>query len=742
MLREISTYVNTVLIMQVTMNKNYNNAGFKLSAITTAIALTFSFSFSASAFADSTDSQSNTETIQVLGQSYRNTATKTSLNPEETPQGITVIDAEELEQRNVKSLNQALRYAPGVVTETKGGAVTMYDTFTIRGFNATQSYYDGLLLQSLTGWNLQPQIDPIALQQVEIFKGPSSVLYGSMPPGGMVNMIAKSPQEQSATKLGLATGSRNLVEASIDTTGQFGDSDLSYRFIALARKQDGQVDYTEEERFVIAPSVDWQVTDKTLINFNLYYQNDPAMGMNSSLPASGMIYPNSNGATSSSTFAGDENWSSFEREFLMMGYKINHEISDNWSFLQNFRYTDAELSQKNTYHRASSFDESTGTLARNIYSTDEESKGYVIDNQLSGYVYTGDIEHNLLFGLDYQRLDGESAYKEYASSGASFYAFNIYSPDNNLLDRDSLSENYNAKYDISVEQLGVYFQDQLRWDRLVMIAGGRYDNYESKSVQHVVGSANTDMKADHGQFSYRLGALYEFDNGVAPFASYATSFEPATGLNSDGVAYDPEMGEQVEVGVKYQSADRTINGSASVFHIVKSDALMANPNDIWGAKLQLGEVVSQGVELQGQVAITPAWDIRASYAYIDMEITEDSVGGLEGTTPIYVPEHSANLWSDYQISQGALAGTRVGAGVRYVGDMQIDAANTGKVPSYTLVDLSLGYDLQGVSESLQGATVNLSASNLFNKQYYTCYDTANCWYGAEQTVELNVNYQY
>ncbi|MDB1125704.1 TonB-dependent siderophore receptor [Vibrio algarum] len=723
------------------MNKNRNKSEFQLSAITSAIALTLTFSFSGVALANTTDPHLDTETIQVLGQSYRNTATKTSLEPEETPQGVTVIDGEVLEQRGVKSLNQALRYAPGVVTETKGGAVTMYDTFAIRGFGVQQSYYDGLILQYLNGWNLQPQIDPIALQQVEIFKGPSSVLYGSMPPGGMVNMIAKTPQQEAATNLGLAAGSRNLIEASIDTTGQFGDSGLNYRLVALARKQDGQVDNTEEERYVIAPSVDWQVNDKTLINFNLYYQNDPAMGMNSSLPSSGMITSNTNGTTSASTFAGDNNWSAFEREFLMLGYKINHDLSDNWSFLQNVRYTDADLMQENTYHIASNFDESTGVLGRNIYSTEEESTGFVIDNQLSGYVYTGDIEHNLLFGLDYQKLDGESSYKEYSTSNASFYAFNIFSPNNDMLDRNSLTESYNAKDDISVEQLGVYFQNQMRWEKAVLIAGGRYDSYESNS-KYVDDYSTSDTKADHEQFSYRLGALYEFDNGVAPFASYATSFEPATGVNADGEAYKPEVGEQIEVGLKYQSDDQTKNASVSIFHIVKSDALMANPDDLWGPELQLGEVTSQGLEVQAQFLLNDSWDVNASYTYIDMEITQDSEGGLEGTTPIYVPEHSANLWSTYQFYQGVLAGTRVGTGVRYVGEMQMDAANTDKVPSYTLVDLSVGYDLKGVSESFNGASVNLVANNLFNTEYYTCYDSANCWYGAEQTVELNFNFQY
>lgn len=159
---------------------------------------------------DTTD----TDTVTVFGKTYRNTATKTSLTPEETPQAVTTISSNEIESRSATSLNQILRYAPGVTTENKGGAVTMYDNYTIRGFSSYQSYYDGLVLQYLTGWNLQPQIDPFALEQVEVFKGPTSVLYGSMPPGGMVNMIAKSPQEvailSSIFPLAIATYEKSL----------------------------------------------------------------------------------------------------------------------------------------------------------------------------------------------------------------------------------------------------------------------------------------------------------------------------------------------------------------------------------------------------------------------------------------------------------------------------------------------------------------------------------------------------
>ncbi|WP_063662928.1 TonB-dependent siderophore receptor [Aliivibrio fischeri] len=716
------------------MNVSTEYSKFNVTLLATAIASSFLFPISAMANDDS--ASDDVETISIFGQAYRNTATKTSLEPEETPQGITVLDGEVLEQRSVKSLNEALRYVPGVTTEQKGGAVTMYDTFNIRGFDVNQSYYDGLVLQYLNGWNLQPQIDPIAIQQIEVFKGPTSVLYGSMPPGGMVNMIAKTPQKEKSTDVKVATGTGNLVEASIDTTGQFGDSDFSYRFIALARQKDGQVDYTEEERYVIAPSVDWQVSDRTLINFNMYYQNDPSMGMNSAMPASGMIYDNPNGSTDPSTFVGDKNWSTFEREFYMAGYKINHEFNNNWSFLQNFRYMNASLYQENTYHIESNFDPSTGNLDRNIYSTDESSTGYTIDNQLSGQVMVGSVEHNLLFGIDYQKLDGDSLYQEFGTT-SQFGNFNIFNPNNNMIDRGKLTQSYESKEKISVEQLGFYTQDQIRIDRLVLIAGGRFDQYKSSNT-----TSTTSKDADQSQFSYCVGALYELESGFSPFISYATSFEPAAGLDAKGNAYDPELGEQIEAGVKYESADYTKTASASVFKIVKSDALMSDPSDPWGPQLQIGEIRSQGLELQGQWMVNDSWDIAANYTYIDMEITKDSGNDLEGKTPIYVPTHAASLWSNYYIYDGILTGTRISGGLRYVGEMEMDAANTDKVPDYTLADVSIGYELDGISESLTGATAQLSATNLFNTEYYSCYDSANCWYGAEQTVELSINYNF
>lgn len=701
---------------------------FKYSSL--AVALLTALSAQVLAEEAVSDSGTQLETITVLGKAYRNTATKTALEPEETPQGVSIIDDVQLEQRGVQSLNQALRYAPGVVTENRGSSVTMFDSFSIRGFATNNvNYYDGLSLQMLNGWNLQPQIDPIAMQQVEVFKGPTSVLYGAMPPGGMVNMIAKSPQLESATNVGVATGSRNLMEASIDTTGQFGESDFSYRLIALARKQDSQVDNAEEERYLIAPSVDWQATENTLINFNLYYQKDPSMGINSSMPLDVL------NVSDPSVSMGDKNWSKFERDVLMVGYKINHDINSNWTFLQSARYTDASLNQENTYHH--SYDSSTpNQLARVLYSTDESLKGFVIDNQLSGIVELGNVEHNVLFGIDYQSMDGNVNYSEYGTSGSGFNSFDPTNPNNNALDRSDITKTAEYLDDTESSQLGVYMQDQVRLNNLVLIAGGRFDQYESESDFYA-------HKSDHKHFTYRVGGLYQFDNGFAPFVSYSTSFEPAPGVDKNAKEFEPETAEQAEVGVKYLSNDMSKEATVSLFHITKQDMLMTDPSNVYGPRIQVGEAVSKGVEVEGRWFATENLDVSAAYTYVDLEITKDSGNNLEGTTPIYVPEHTANLWANYNVLSGALSGARLSTGVRYVGEMQMDANNTqGMVPSYTLVDLSVGYDLGAASESLSGASANLVVNNLFNEEYYSCYDQSNCWFGAEQTVELSVNYEF
>ncbi|MDU1142683.1 TonB-dependent siderophore receptor [Aeromonas rivipollensis] len=677
------------------------------------------------------------ETLIVLGQTYRNTATKTQLDPIETPQAISVVDSETLEQRGVSSVSEALRYVPGVNTELRGGAVNRLDLFNIRGFDNYQNFYDGLLLQ-YNEWNLQPQIDPVAIEQLEVFKGPTSVLYGSMPPGGMVNLIAKRPQRESNHSVSVATGTGTLKEMTLDSTGAINDQ-LAYRVVGLARQKEGQAVTSEEERYVFAPSLDWQLSERTLLNLNLYYQKDPEAGIYTTVPASGSVKSNPLGQLGSDSFLGDENWNEYNRDVTLLGYKLSHDFNANWQVLQNARYMDASAYQRNTYNAALAAD--NRTLARNAYLTDEASKGFVIDNQLAGKVMTGPAQHNLLLGVDYQYLDARILYQDTLDYSAP--AIDIFNPDHNQIRPDALAFSYEDRKTIRQSQTGVYLQDQVRLDRLVAIVGARYDSYRMDTDSHglYLGAANQSLaQIDQDNLSFRLGALYELDYGLSPYVSYAESFEPVPGADKSGKAFDPSTGHQWEGGLKFLSEDMSKTATISAFHITKQNALVTDPDNVYGPKLQTGEIVSKGIELEGRADLTSRLDLALSYTRQDMEITRDTTD-LQGKTPVWVPKQMASLWSNYQAG-GSLEGMRVGAGLRYVGEAQLDAANTDTVPDYLLMDMSASYDLAALSASLKGVGVSLSASNLLNKTYYSCYDQNNCWFGAERNVEARLKYVF
>lgn len=678
------------------------------------------------------------ETMTVLGETYRNTATKTSLEPEETPQAITIITKDEMDLRGVSTVSEALRYSSGVNTELRGGAVTRLDLFNIRGFINYTNFYDGLPLL-FNGWNLQPQIDVAAIEQVEVFKGPTSVLYGNIPPGGMVNIIAKTPQSDPANTVSVSTGTNSLKEVNFDTTGQIGDSNVNYRIVGMAKQRDGQAETSEDERYLIAPSFDWQATDNTLVNVNVYYQNDPSAGIYTTVPAAGSVLDNPLGSLSPDTYLGDKNWNTYEREVLMVGYKILHDFNNNWQFLQNARYMTADSYQENTYNNPLAAD--NRTIGRNAYLTDEDSTSFVIDNQLSGYVAHGNFEHNLLLGLDYQYLDSDVKYKD--TLGYSLTQ-DIFNPNHNQIDRDALKFAYQQALDIKTKQLGVYFQDQLRYNNLVMIAGLRWDKYESdtNTVSDYLGTVTPSKeKLDENNISFRVGALYELDFGLSPYLTYSESFEPIAGADASGKAFDPSTGHQWELGFKYAPLGGDVSGNLALFHITKKNAILTDPNNPYAPQYQAGEVVSQGAELEAKWQATPQADLTLNYTYIDMEIKEDSYYHQEGKTPVWVPEQTASLWANYYY-EGTLAGLRTSAGVRYVGKTEMDAQNSDQVPDYTLFDLAASYDLSAASQSLDGASVTLSASNIFDEEYYSCYDKNNCWFGAERSIEANLEYKF
>ena len=672
---------------------------------------------------------------------YRNTATKSQLTPEETPQSITVIDSEMLEMRDADSINEALRYVPGVTTELRGGAVSRLDQFNLRGFPNYQNAYDGMPLL-FNGWNLQPQIDAVAIQQVEVFKGPTSSLYGNMSPGGFVNLISKQPSLQSFNQLGITLGSRNLTELSLESRGQIESSELSYSVVGLARERDGQAVTSEEERQVFAPSIDWQASENTLVNFNVFYQNDPSMGIYNTVPAVGSVFKTPYGRLDMDFYAGDANWNTYDRNVIMAGYKVNHEFSDAWMLLHQARYMDAEAYQENTYNTGLLSDApppyslapgADRTLLRRAYLTDETANALTIDNQLAGQFNMGSVEHNVLIGIDYQDLSSDIRYEDWDQTKTP--VIDLYAPDNHLINPATLigSTPLSSDFEVNSDQIGFYLQDQLRVGNWIALFGGRYDqyNYEESGLKY---GAQTVSEIEQSEFSGRAGVLYEFANGWSPYLSYAESFEPVGGSDRNGNTFEPAMSDQWELGAKYSSPDQHHLLALAAFEINKKNALTRDPSGGPNDLVQAGETRSRGIELESQHVYSESLMWTFNYTWLDVEVTEDNTG-LKGKTPVWIADNTASLWMQYELFEGLLAGIQIGAGVRYVGETQMDALNTDAVPDYTLYDFAL-------SRNFGAANVRVSTNNITDERYYSCFDNNNCWFGAERSVELAVAYEF
>ena len=711
--------------------------------LTTAVQIGLILSVSHSAYAEDIrsnigDNETATpstilDTIAVYADSYRSTGTKTALDPNDAPMSYTRIDQELLQKRQADSVNAALRYEPGISAESRG-TVSIFDEYNIRGFKTYSNFYDGLRLPYDGAWNLMPQVDIYATESVEVVKGPASSLYGYASPGGMVNQVAKTPKNTQASEVQLRLGNQNLKEVGVDTTGPITDT-LNYRLVALKRKKDGQMQTTEEERTLINPSIEWQPTEDVSVLANVFYQDDPEMVPSTPLPAVGTVYNASYGKLGSDAYAGDK-WNRFSKEVLMPSVTVNWDINDKLTFKHILRYTDAEAQQRNMYN-SGFVSGSDKILNRVAYTTDESMSNWTTDNQLAYKLDTANTSHNLLFGVEYQETDSTATYYDAGADGTP--NLDLSNPDFSQINADTLPlNNYRQDESIEQSQLGFYVQDEMKWQDLTVVTGLRHDNFDSITDQTKAsaGAIYSDQTIDNdaSKTSGRLAAIYAFDNGISPYASYSQSFQPVVGSNFiTNKPFEPTTADQLEAGIKYLSPNRATQGTLAVFDITQKNVVVADEIN-YRSQTQTGEISSKGFEVSGSHMLNDWVDVAASYSYTDAEITADEFNpDVVGNTPAQTAKHKATLWTDYYATDKLT----LNAGVRYEDGMQLDKQNSDQLPSVTLVDIGGNYQINPM------LTVGASINNLFDKTYVgACYDINNCWMGPERqmSVSLKANF--
>lgn len=663
------------------------------------------------------------------------TGTKTDTPIIEVPQSISVVTRGQLDARNVETDSEALLYTPGVFAQPFGSSLDQFNPFYyIRGFPTSfgGSYVDYLV----SPFNYR--YEPYGIDRYDILRGPTSVLYGQSDPGGLINRTTKRPLAESANELRFQAGNYNWKTIAGDTTGPVDpDGNLLYRFTFLYRNANNVADFNAgpvlpDNRLYIAPAVTWNIAPDTSLTILGSVLADDA-----SQPA---YFTNSNySVTHIST--NRPGMDDFNYKQHSIGYEFEHRFDDTLVFRQRFRhaYMDFDTISLNQwavgdpYLFASGFSENRNDL--------------VLDNNLQKLLTTGPIDHMILLGFDYQHLWDQVQFKY---NFDDYVEFDPNNPDYSYL---RFPLNVDEEQNITTDLLGLYFQDQMKiYERWILTLGGRFDWATTDLYGFSFGETLAEMTRDNA-FSWRAGVNYLFDNGLAPYFSYATSFLPTGGANTlTGVAFKPTTGEQYEVGIKYQPP-----GTRSLFTFAAYD--LTKQNVVTSSQLpggvillsQTGEINSRGIELEGTSDLTDHIRVVGSYSYTVAKII-NSLDGSAGQTPKLVPRSMASLWLDYKVlGDTVFGGLSFGGGIRYVGSSYAWETDTINFPdeglrlqnsAYTLYDAAVRYDLGYASPQLKGAQLAVNATNVFNHGYQVCYSRFDCRLGVPMTVMGTLRYRF
>ncbi|PTM41814.1 TonB-dependent siderophore receptor [Bosea sp. 124] len=685
------------------------------------------------------------DTIQVQGERASgpvngyvgrrsDTATKTDTPLIETPQSVTVVTRQQMADQGAQSVGQALRYTASVLAETRLSA-GRYDSAFIRGFGGSGggagfiNNLDGLRYQRGVSF-LVPAYEPWGLERVEVLRGPSSVVFGQVKPGGIVNMVSKRPKDEAHGEVQLQFGSYQRAQMAFDIGGPIDpEKTWLYRVVGLGRAADTQVDFTREERIFVAPSVTYRPNGATSFTLMASFQRDPETGFYGFIPAVGTVLPSRAGRIRSDFFPGEPSYEGYSRNQANLGYAFEHRFNDVFSFRQNVRVSDLESRMHTVAVAGIGADQRT--LTRRVTASNESARTAGIDNQLQADFRTGPLTHKLLFGIDGYWMDG----KAFTGAGGTVQTLDFTNP---IYGRRPFVVPAIPGTSQTTTQYGVYLQDQIKLDRLSLLVGGRFDSAEARTRALTTGVLT---KQDDTARTGRVALMYNFDNGFAPYASYSTSFEPVAGTTFAGTPFKPTEGEQYEVGFKYELPGANAFIQAAAYELTQTNVSTSDLANV-GFQVQTGEVRARGIEVEARATVFDNLDLIAAYAYTDAEVTKSNGVDL-GKRPTVVPRHMASLWGHYTFRTGMLAGLGLGAGVRYVGEGAGDPGNTFFTPDYTLVDAAISYDFGAANPALKAWKLQVNAHNLFDKEYISgCYAAVQCSFGLRRTVLATLSYRW
>ncbi|MEH2068696.1 MAG: TonB-dependent siderophore receptor [Nostoc sp.] len=630
------------------------------------------------------------------------TATRTDTPLRDIPQSIQVVPRQVIEDRNTRTIAETVETVSGVVNRGNNFG-TPSQALTIRGFNQTGNFRNGFrdvsLYEIAGGTN--------TIERIEVLKGPASVLFGQVEPGGIVNVVTRQPLSEPYYNLAFEAGSFGYYQPIIDLSGPLSDDKtVLYRFIASYEASDSFQDFVHTNFTTVAPSITFNIGKRTKLNLYyeyLDYNANPPLGY-ATLLSDGRLTPRNR-------YLSYPDIASVNVTTQKYGYTLNHEFSDNWQIRNNL----AVVSNKTS--NVEPFGSLVDDRFLNIEAADISytSDNYSGQTDLLGKFKTGSISHQLLVGFDFT-LGVNDAQR----STATLPPLDISGPDYNISKPDfpvaPKGEGYTRNY-------GVSLQDRIAFsDNLKLLIGGRYD--WALSVYEEAGSQFT---TEGEAFSPRIGLVYQPIEPVSLYASYSRSFVPNSGRSVDNELFEPSRGTQYEIGVRGEFLDGKLSTNLAAYHLTKTNVVTSDLDNP-GSFILTGEQRSQGIELDVSGEILPGLKVIASYAYTDAEVTKDNDIPV-GNRLLNVPEHQASLWTTYEIQQGDLQGLGFGLGLFYVGSREGDLANSFQVNDYLRTDAALYYRRDRLK-----AAINIR--NLFDIYYPSTVEGDRSFIGIGEPLSI------
>ncbi|MEM7595197.1 MAG: TonB-dependent siderophore receptor, partial [Cyanobacteria bacterium P01_A01_bin.83] len=592
----------------------------------------------------------------------------------DVPQSIQVIPEQVIEDQQAISLEEVLENAAAVTFLGNNGGRS-FDA-AIRGFEDAQILRDGF--EDLGEFGAASAPETANLERVEILKGPASVLFGQAEPGGLINLVTKKPLAEPYYNVQLQGGGQNFISPSIDLSGPLTeDGSLLYRFNALYRTQDSFRDYDSSfDRFFIAPTIAWQISDRTDLSISLEYAED------NDLADFGTVAFGEGIADIPPERINNNPDDTQSRENLNVGYTLEHRFSENWQLRNRFRYSFNNFEYDDFLELPFDLDESTGELTRLISNQSIEDDAYSLYTNVKGNFNTGPLEHNLLFGVDLSHSENNLATR--ASPEPEFTSIiNIFDaePDFFAVPEPEEAPPLLQGTEVKTDRLGVYLHDRIDiLDNLILSAGVRYDVVDQDTTENTTGE-ETNQNDD--EVTPNVGIVYQPIEPISLFASYSQSFAPNAAIDAEGEPLEPETGEGFDIGIKGDIIANRLSGTVAYFDITRQNVATTDPDNPFFL-ISTGEQQSQGVDLELSGRIMPGWNIIASYAYIDGEVTEDNDPEVLGSRLPGIPEHSASLWTTYELQSGNLQGLGFGTGFNFVGERKGELPNSFEVDSFFL----------------------------------------------------------